>query len=271
MILLIDGDFIPWVVSYNCREASYPYEIERSTDELMTSLMSRAGSTSVIGYLGLPGIKSFRYKVASLRPYKGKRGEKPEYFEMWAGVVTSHLKSRYGFVCSDLYSTDPDSGVSLAYETDDMVASHARLLREDNTPHIICSTDKDLKQIPGTHLNPTKMEFLEVDPTEAQASLWLQALMGDSVDNIPGLPKCGPVSAQKILGINKASVVSPSEIGIHEGSPIEYPYRALKAYIDCYGELNGVKNFNENYQLVKLVDTVLIIAGAGYVQDDLTL
>lgn len=64
---------------------------------------------------------------------------------------------------------------------------------------IIVSVDKDLKQIPGEHYNPVKDIFSEVSPEDAQYLLHLQWLMGDSTDNIPGLPGIGPKKAEKLL------------------------------------------------------------------------
>ena len=275
MILLIDGDFLPWVVSYNCREASYDYEIEQMVDSIISGLIEKSGATEVVGYLGLPGLQSFRAGIATQRPYKGKRGEKPDYFEQWAGVVCQYLRNKYNFQVAEAVSWE-----AFAYETDDMITSYAAALRSQNIPHVICSTDKDLKQIPGTHLNPTKMEFLEVSFEMAQRSLWKQALTGDSTDNIMGIPKCGPKGAEKILGIeHESESESAGEItfysseahNVKQQSVVEYPYRSLQAYIDHYGELDGIKYFSENYQLVKLVETISVVLGQGYQLDATTL
>lgn len=259
MVLLIDGDYIPWVVSYNCREASYPYELEQEVDRIISSLVQKTNADQVTGYLGLRGFASFRVEVATIRPYKGKRGEKPPYFEMWGETVTSYLKSRYNF-----QEAEPCTWSAVAYETDDMVATHARILREAEQEHVIVSTDKDLKQIPGTHLNPTKMEFREISPEEAAVSLWTQALTGDATDNIQGITKCGPVAAQRILASTDGILTMQEDGTVNYPSSKEFPYRVLKAYMDHYGQDNGIRYYTENFRLVRLVDTVPLSIVTSY-------
>lgn len=66
---------------------------------------------------------------------------------------------------------------------------------------VIVSGDKDMATIPGFHFNWLKDHGLrKVTPTEAARFHMMQTLMGDAADNIPGLPGCGPVRAEKILG-----------------------------------------------------------------------
>jgi 5'-3' exonuclease len=86
-------------------------------------------------------------------------------------------------------------------EADDLIAI---MMTEDPENRVIVSADKDLKQVPGFHSNPhykTMLNFKNfyVTPSEAFEFLQLQLLTGDPVDNIPGLPKVGPKTAQKLL------------------------------------------------------------------------
>ena len=64
---------------------------------------------------------------------------------------------------------------------------------------IMWSDDKDLKQIPGRHLNSEGFEF-HVTPEEGHAFFLLQTLTGDNVDNYSGCPGIGPKKAESILG-----------------------------------------------------------------------
>lgn len=66
---------------------------------------------------------------------------------------------------------------------------------------VIVSGDKDMATIPGCHYNWLKDEGIR-RVTEAEATRFhmLQTLMGDTADNVPGCPGCGPVKADKILG-----------------------------------------------------------------------
>ena len=82
-------------------------------------------------------------------------------------------------------------------EADDLVSYYANT---DNRKFIICSPDKDvLHQCIGTHYNYRTTEFLHTSPEDAIKFLWKQALMGDSVDGIPGLPGVGDKTATNWL------------------------------------------------------------------------
>jgi hypothetical protein len=82
-------------------------------------------------------------------------------------------------------------------EADDLV-SYFSYTSDQST--IICSPDKDvLKQCVGMHYNYGKAEFVHTSPEEALAFLWVQALMGDSTDNIVELANFMTAEEQSIL------------------------------------------------------------------------
>ena len=86
-------------------------------------------------------------------------------------------------------------------EVDDVLgilATHSTLVKGEK---IIVSHDKDLGQIPGLHLNPMSPDegVYRIAPAFARRLLAYQVLVGDSTDNYPGLPGCGPVKAERIL------------------------------------------------------------------------
>lgn len=72
---------------------------------------------------------------------------------------------------------------------------------------IIVTADKDLKQVPGLHLNPRKLEEGIYTVTPEQGFRWhmIQTLTGDATDHFPGCPrvpghkKTGPVTAASIV------------------------------------------------------------------------
>ena len=64
---------------------------------------------------------------------------------------------------------------------------------------VICSIDKDLKQIPGNHFNFVKSEKFFVTPEEAKEFFYIQVLSGDKGDNIHGIPQIGVKRAQTYL------------------------------------------------------------------------
>ena len=68
----------------------------------------------------------------------------------------------------------------------------------------ICSRDKDLKMVPGNHFSwksgKQKEETMFITYKGGYKWFFMQLLMGDAVDNIPGLYRVGQVSAKKLLG-----------------------------------------------------------------------
>jgi len=80
-------------------------------------------------------------------------------------------------------------------EADDILGIYA----SKNT-HIAVTVDKDLLGVPGWHLNPNKDKDLRyITNKEAHRFFCKQWIMGDSVDNIPGLWRVGPKKADKML------------------------------------------------------------------------
>jgi 5'-3' exonuclease len=53
--------------------------------------------------------------------------------------------------------------------------------------------------IPGRHYNFVKNQHINISYEEGIKRFYMQLLTGDSTDNIPGLPKVGPKTAEKIL------------------------------------------------------------------------
>lgn len=99
--------------------------------------------------------------------------------------------------------------VSEGVEADDCIASLAARYK-GGRPVVIVGSDKDLKQCLDENvviLNPagkqekliTLESFREEEGMEPNQWPDFQALIGDSSDNIPGIPKVGPVTAKKIM------------------------------------------------------------------------
>ncbi|MBI3410890.1 MAG: DNA polymerase I [Planctomycetes bacterium] len=94
------------------------------------------------------------------------------------------------------------------YEADDLIATLARRGAERGMDVYICSSDKDCRQLLSDHVNIFNLRKLEVYDREALLKDWgvtpeqvidFQTLVGDSVDNVPGVPGIGPKTASKLL------------------------------------------------------------------------
>jgi DNA polymerase-1 len=94
------------------------------------------------------------------------------------------------------------------WEADDLIATYARIGAEAGMSVTIVSSDKDLMQLirPGVvMLDPIKQKIL--GPAEVMEKFGVapdkvvevQALMGDSVDNVPGVPGIGPKNAAELI------------------------------------------------------------------------
>lgn len=147
---------------------------------------------------------NFRKEVAKAKAYKGQRKqEKPFHFDN----IRAYMFGVYDVVISD------------GCEADDLLA--IELTNNGNKLSVTCCTrDKDLRMVPGIHfgwpcgLQPQFGPRLVLDPGiialvtgkhgskivgEGIKFFYSQLITGDTVDNIPGLPRGGPKMAFELL------------------------------------------------------------------------
>jgi DNA polymerase-1 len=93
-------------------------------------------------------------------------------------------------------------------EADDVIGTLAQKAWEQQMPTLISTGDKDMTQLVNEHvtlLNTMTNEHLDIEGVKAKFGLPPErivdylALMGDKVDNIPGVPGVGPKTAVKWL------------------------------------------------------------------------
>ena len=95
--------------------------------------------------------------------------------------------------CRDYLIKEWNTVVSDGCEADDLLG----IAQTDET--VVCSLDKDLLMIPGTHFNWTKLQYTHVDQLDGLRTFYKQMLIGDRSDNIFGVDKIGPVKAAKLI------------------------------------------------------------------------
>ena len=126
---------------------------------------------------------NFRHEVATVKPYKGTRkGSKPLHYDN----LTAYMINCHPCVVAE------------GCEADDLLA------REQRDDTIICTRDKDLRMVAGNHFGWLCGKQPQYGPRvvseeEGFRFFCTQLLTGDTVDNIPGLPRVGPVKAASIL------------------------------------------------------------------------
>jgi DNA polymerase-1 len=138
-------------------------------------------------------------RMTLLPEYKAQRREMPPDLRLQLDPIVAYLRA------ANVFSYRKES-----CEADDCIASIARQATEGGLEVVIASSDKDFMQLVSPKvklLNPNdKSDTLcgvedvkhktGVEPT--QIVDWL-SLIGDSVDNIPGVPGVGPKTATDLL------------------------------------------------------------------------
>ncbi|AWK84872.1 DNA polymerase I [Azospirillum thermophilum] len=129
--------------------------------------------------------------------YKAHRPEPPEELKPQFSLIREATEA-FCLPCLEMEG----------YEADDLIATYARLAREAGRDVTIVSSDKDLMQLvrPGVRMmDPMKNRMIGPDevvekfgvPPEKVVDV--QALAGDSVDNVPGVPGIGIKTAAQLI------------------------------------------------------------------------
>lgn len=142
---------------------------------------------------------NFRYKLYDM--YKANR--RTTRYPVGLSTVKSQLLQKYpGEICRE-------------FEADDKVVM---LKRSNPDKYILAAVDKDvLNSVPGKHYNyyESALYNIEMKWQETPAELaykwpFIQTMIGDSSDNIPGCPGIGKAKAPKLL----EKCVSPCEMWV---------------------------------------------------------
>ena len=135
--------------------------------------------------------RGFRTKLFPY--YKAQRIN--SYADNWLRFKNECLKILQAFKVNIVSSS--------VFECDDLISIIASNLVEDNRNHVmIISCDKDFLQIPKLTIKSKKKTGIKYIKTNIESSmkhLAKQFLLGDRIDNIPGVPHVGVVTADKML------------------------------------------------------------------------
>ena len=223
-LLVIDGDGL----NYSCAgfEDTSPAWAKEQLFTRIKNLRNACGAEDVLLHLTHPSShKRYRYAIATIKPYQGQRkSHKPKN---WPYLRALMEDLEYSISWSDR-------------EADDAIALTAY---DHDGPVFIASEDKDMRMLPGFHLNMKDYEITHVhkyawDVKDSKGKqfgfkwFYLQMLHGDGVDYIPGLerwvnPKgkpvlCGDKTAIKILEYCPDAVTAHNTV--------------VSAYQDYYGD-----------------------------------
>ena len=141
------------------------------------------------------GKNTFRNTLYS--EYKANRSEAPE-----------DLIPQFGIIREAIQAFGLDVIEKKDFEADDIIASYVKYGENNKIPTTVYSSDKDLFQLLSNNtriMDP--MKNVEIDEARVLEKFGVgpdkitdvQALIGDSVDNIPGVPGIGPKTAAKLI------------------------------------------------------------------------
>src|SRR5580693_452267 len=165
------------------------------------------------------------------------------------------------------------------YEADDVIGTLARLASKKNLDVFIVTSDKDLLQLVTANvlvLNPTKADLI-IDEKKVEELMGVppakvadvMALMGDSIDNIPGArdpnEKVAPGERRK-AGIGE---VGARQLIQQFGSAEEALRRASEVKRSSYRE--ALEKYGEFVKLSKLLATIPTDAPVPLILEDLKL
>lgn len=195
LVMHLDGD----MVCYSCagNDDTTPGEARMNALALIEKLRARSGAENTVVHMTAPGShKGERYLVATVKPYQGQRtnSRRPKnhgYLQDWLMQYTGDA-----FRVKTWKTREADDGIAVC-------AYHAT-----TTPLgyiVIATADKDMRMLPGLHIDWKTHKLVRVMPGDFEVYgepegdkpaklygskwFWMQMLMGDAADNIPGLPK----------------------------------------------------------------------------------
>lgn len=212
----IDADFLAYQVSYD--DEKTVSEMRENCDTAIETMRLMSGSETVVLHLTPKGSdKGGRYEIALQKEYQGNRKDKP--------------KPKFLHAMREWMHQERSALLHMNCEADDgmSIAQYKAISEGNRHLSIIATKDKDLTMVPGLMLDwdtgeitDTEDDFGWIHLKEGKSKkvvgrgwkfFWAQMLMGDTADNIQGLPKvhmkeflpsgkpkaCGPVMTYDLL------------------------------------------------------------------------
>lgn len=163
--------------------------------------------------------------------YKAQRSNKLS--NQWLAFKEETINQLYAFRLSIVSS--------MVFECDDLISILASNLVEDDKNNVmIISCDKDFLQIPKLTIKSKKKNGTKLIKTTVESSMYelaKQFLLGDRIDNIPGVPHVGVVTAEKIL----------------EGKNLKNLYQVYEFVKSVYKEHGLIFYFPSNMVLLRML------------------
>lgn len=139
--------------------------------------------------------KTFRNEIYS--DYKANRDEAPD-----------DLAPQFDYIRKSVLAFNLPSLELINYEADDLIATYVEMILKEGAKATIVSSDKDLMQLYKKNVriyDPMKNKFISEEDIKnkfgvgANKVIDVQALAGDSSDNVPGVPGIGVKTAAELI------------------------------------------------------------------------
>ena len=139
--------------------------------------------------------KNFRNEIYP--EYKGNRSDAPD-----------DLIPQFDYIRKSVLAFNLPSIELINYEADDLIATYVEQILSEGAKATIVSSDKDLMQLYKKKVriyDPMKNKFINEDDINAKFGVKpekivdVQALAGDSTDNVPGVPGIGIKTAADLI------------------------------------------------------------------------
>jgi DNA polymerase-1 len=140
--------------------------------------------------------KTFRTEM--YKEYKAHRPDPPD-----------DLIPQFKFIREAVQAFDLPCLEQNGFEADDLIATYARIASEAGATTSIVSSDKDLMQLVSDRVTMFdtmkdktigRAEVIEKFGVPPEKVIEVQALIGDSTDNVPGVPGIGVKTAAQLIG-----------------------------------------------------------------------
>lgn len=173
-------------------------DVDMIVDVMIKNVVVGSESTDYLVYL--TGDTNFRNELATIKEYKGNRNSsaRPVHYQ----YIRDYMTEQHPYIMSD--NCEADDLCAMRLYTEFKKARQSR--NREKCEAILCSIDKDLRNIPGWHYNIKDKVIDWVTPKQANKHFASQLLTGDACDNIPGISflsdkkkKVGPKTAEKML------------------------------------------------------------------------
>jgi DNA polymerase-1 len=118
------------------------------------------------------------------------------------------LKPQFGLIRQAVHAFDLPCLEQKGFEADDLIATYVRQACEAGATSTIVSSDKDLMQLVNDHVvmydtmkdkKIGRAEVIEKFGVPPDKVIEVQALIGDSTDNVPGVPSIGEKTAALLI------------------------------------------------------------------------